>query len=417
MPILEGIAVALFGILTAALLLLPKESFVFEELASPGERQVGRLIGLAGFAFGVTVLGVLTIVESAGMPMIVFILAVTIVAAGIFVEAVVDDRLVRPGLETVGFTIGGAATGGLVYGFFQLMELGFGLALGTFLVSTGALAAGLFRSAFGYGEDPLLVVGVGLLLWLFVEIGLVIGLASELGAVIVTTAIGVGAYILSIASIAGMLSGVLLALITLVYGGIGWFLVLLSFFGVGGLATKYRYDEKAVRGVAEDHAGARGTGNVLGNSLVALAAVIGYAGVGPIESVEQLVFALAFTGAVATALADTLSSEIGSLYDRPKLVTTLEPVTPGTDGAVTLEGTLAGMAGASLVALLTVALFDQVGVRGGGFIILAGTIGMFADSFFGATLENGWIENATVNLLATLVGALTASGLWLLTGG
>ncbi len=413
MPVLGGGVVVLFGVLAVGFLALPKDSQVFEYLASPGERQVGRLIGLAGFALGVTFLGVLTSVEAFGMPVIVFVVAVTIVAAGMLLEALVDKRIVRPERRTLGFTAGGAVVGGMIYVLFTTVGYGMGATMGVFLICVGAVAAGLFRSAFGYGEDPLLVVGVGLLLWLLSTIGVGVGIRYVVGAVVLTSALGGIAYVLAIASVPGMLSGVLLALITLVYGGVGWFLVLLSFFGIGGLATKYRYDEKAVRGVAEDHEGARGTGNVLGNSLVALAAVIGYAAVDQIDAVEQALLALAFTGAVATALADTLSSEIGSLYDRPKLVTTLKPVQPGTDGAITLEGTLAGVGGATIVAGLTVALFGDIWLAGGVIIIFAGTLGMFADSILGATIEDEWVGNAGVNLLATLVGAAFASTIWM----
>ena len=60
---------------------------------------------------------------------------------------------------------------------------------------------------------------------------------------------------------------------------------------------------------------------------------------------------LAYVAAVATAAADTCASEVGKAYGRRTVaLTTLRPVPPGTEGGVSLEGTLGGLAGAALVA-------------------------------------------------------------------
>ena len=50
-------------------------------------------------------------------------------------------------------------------------------------------------------------------------------------------------------------------------------------------------------------------------------------------------------------MSDTLSSEIGGLFDRPRLITSFEPVDPGTDGAVSWQGELAGVVGAGRIGL------------------------------------------------------------------
>ena len=58
--------------------------------------------------------------------------------------------------------------------------------------------------------------------------------------------------------------------------------------------------------------------------------------------------ALAYAAAVATAAADTCSSEVGKAYGRRTfLITSLRPVPPGTEGAISLEGTLGGFLGAA----------------------------------------------------------------------
>jgi len=196
----------------------------------------------------------------------------------------------------------------------------------------------------------------------------------------------------------------------------------MAFYAVGGLASKYRFDEKVDRGVAQENDGARGTGNVLANSAVALVALVGCAAAGHVDAPET-VFRLAFAGAIATAMADTLSSEIGGLFDRPRLITTLQPVGPGTDGAVTWQGEVAGLAGASLIAgiaIVEVPLGDPVvagaPLVGAGVILLAGLSGMTVDSLLGALIEGNLVGNQTVNFLATLSGAVVAIGAGYLVG-
>jgi len=116
--------------------------------------------------------------------------------------------------------------------------------------------------------------------------------------------------------------------------------------------------------------------------------------------------------ALAEAAADTVSSEIGQVIGgKPRMITSLSQVEPGTDGAMSLFGTVAGVVAAGLVALAgTLAL-------GGGrqmfWIASAGGVfGLFFDSLLGATLErHGWLNNDAVNFLSTASAAAFALGL------
>lgn len=110
--------------------------------------------------------------------------------------------------------------------------------------------------------------------------------------------------------------------------------------------------------------------------------------------------------ALAEAAADTVSSETGQIFGGfPRMITTLRTVDPGTDGAVSAAGTLAGIVAAAVVAGL-----GTLALRGDAKLLLVaaggGVFGLFFDSLLGATLESrGWLNNDAVNFLSTASAA------------
>jgi uncharacterized protein (TIGR00297 family) len=122
-------------------------------------------------------------------------------------------------------------------------------------------------------------------------------------------------------------------------------------------------------------------------------------------------FAIALA-ALAEAAADTVSSEIGQvLGGRPRMITTLREADPGTDGAISLAGTLAGiLAAAAVAAAGTAALHGNLTMF--WISTAAAVFGLFFDSLLGATLERrGWLNNDAVNFLSTASAAACAMGL------
>jgi uncharacterized protein (TIGR00297 family) len=126
-------------------------------------------------------------------------------------------------------------------------------------------------------------------------------------------------------------------------------------------------------------------------------------------TVPMPLFALGLA-ALAEAAADTVSSEIGQvLGGRPRMITTLREADPGTDGAISLAGTLAGVLAAGVVA--GAGTFALQGGLAMLWVSWAGAVfGLFFDSLLGATLERrDWLNNDAVNFLSTVSAAVFAA--------
>lgn len=123
-------------------------------------------------------------------------------------------------------------------------------------------------------------------------------------------------------------------------------------------------------------------------------------------------FQVSMLAALAEATADTVSSEIGQAFGgTPFMLTTLRRVAPGTDGAISLKGTVAGIASAAIVALVGIPALGME-LHQCMIIVVAAVAGLFFDSLLGATLEHkGWIGNDFVNFASTLFAVIVASTL------
>ncbi|MBD3868045.1 MAG: DUF92 domain-containing protein [Acidobacteria bacterium] len=226
----------------------------------------------------------------------------------------------------------------------------------------------------------------------------------------INAVLAMGAYAAKGVGVSGAVWGWVLG--TLLYGFGGWrsFLMLLVFFVLGTACTKAGYGRKAALGIAQEKGGRRGARNAFANTsagvLFAFLAV---------ATPYSLAFSLAVVAAFATAASDTVSSEIGQAYGkRHFLVTTFRRVPAGTDGAVSLEGTLAGI-GASLVLGAVAAWTGLIPTAGIGLVALAAFVGTTLESYLGAAFEQTkQIDNELVNFTNTLAGGLTALALaWL----
>jgi uncharacterized protein (TIGR00297 family) len=225
--------------------------------------------------------------------------------------------------------------------------------------------------------------------------------AQLLTALLVTSAFAVLAYALGMISRTGALGGLLVG--TTIYASLGpqGFAVLALFVIGGSLLTRLGYHNKQRTGTAQEHGGRRGARNALANCAVAtLCAVLA-------ATASSEIFIAPFVASLGAAFADTAESEIGQLFSRtPRLITTLQKVQPGTDGAISLPGTLAGATAAGLSAALGLALNLLEAPESALLVATAAFVGTVADSLIGALASR--VGNELTNLLCTLVAALFA---------
>lgn len=205
----------------------------------------------------------------------------------------------------------------------------------------------------------------------------------------------------------GALAGAVVCFVLYASAGPGAFAALASVFLLTWLATRLGYSRKQMLGAAERQGG-RKASQVLANLGVATLSCAFYA-----ATRGNTIFLIAASAALSEAAADTVSSELGQAHNTTaRLITTWAEVPAGTDGGVTLTGTLAGAISAAIVSAICGAL-RLLPWRWVGVSIVAAVVGMIVDSYLGAILERRrWLNNDSVNFLSTLAAAASAA-IWL----
>ncbi len=224
-----------------------------------------------------------------------------------------------------------------------------------------------------------------------------------------------GAMIASVAAkkltVSAALTGGLLG--CMMYAGAGFTGITMAgvFFLLGTLATGWRKQYKENIGLSGINSTQRNAGQVIANAGVA--ALIGLAGYFLVQYAFVLQFMMA--AALSSAMADTLSSELGNVYGKRFYnILTFKKDIRGLNGVVSAEGTAIGVVGSIMIALVYALGF---GFTTGTFliIIIAGTAGNLSDSVLGASLERKqYLNNDGVNFLNTAIAALAALLLYFL---
>ena len=228
-----------------------------------------------------------------------------------------------------------------------------------------------------------------------------------LQAILINTALIAGAQRLPLLTPSGWVHAG--ALGTILWGCLGWrgWLAVVIYLAAGSLVTKIGWRDKQKRGLAEARGGRRGPANVWGSAATgaALALLIG-------SGLEPKALLLAgFCASFAAKLADTFGSEIGKRWGgQPRLITTLRPVPAGTEGAISVEGTLASAAGSVLMTLVLFALQLLPSLAVSAVVMLIGFVATLAESLLGALAQDrvAWLSNELVNAMQTTLAALLA---------
>ena len=223
----------------------------------------------------------------------------------------------------------------------------------------------------------------------------------------VNAALGAAAFAARGVGASGALAG--WALGTALYGFGGWrsFSMLFLFFVLGTACTRLGSARKTELGIAQEDGGRRGAKHAFAN---ATAGVV-FAFLAAATPHSEL-FNLAVVASFATAAFDTVASEIGQAYGRAHvLVTSFRRVAAGTDGAISIEGTVAGIAASAGIAgaAWLAGLVDGAGLT---IVIVAACFGSTLESYLGATIERrSWVDNETVNFANAVAGGLAAVAL------
>jgi uncharacterized protein (TIGR00297 family) len=403
-------------------------------MASVKDRETGLLLGPLKFCGALLVLAVL--VMALDFPVYVLAAVIGAVAFGEGSAAMVNmlARGNRDVLWSVTLLVMGTAFA-FIFGAWVIVNGHYSIPAGAdpmyfmfFLAVIGTVTGALLYTIVD-ANDVAVPLGAGMAMWLFSSFNYssVPDPAQLAVAVAIPFAIGIFSYKLNAVDLSGALSGVLVGLFMIIFGqssgqgshleGFKWFALILVFLFLGAIFTKYKYAYKSKVGAAEANRGSRGYKNVFGNCFVPLIFVVFYGVVGSTSIpyfgfVDKSIYLIGFLCSMAMATADTLASEIGSTYrGRPRMITTLQPVPPGTDGGVSPLGEAASLLGSAAIAIAAL-LMGLTGPSVAAMLILTlamGFIGTNIDSLLGATLQQRkLLSNAGVNFAATLITGLLA---------
>lgn len=313
----------------------------------------------------------------------------------------------------LGYAVLGAAGAALLFGWVRGAAPGGPEALA---LALGALAGAVVESLPCELDDNLTApLSAAAVLALFLGVLPPAGPAVEGGLRWLLVSAGVNAAVASLALAlrvvrpSGALAGGLYGAVVLAFGGWKAYALLWVFFGAGTVVTRLGKARKEAIGKAEEAGGRRGAANVLANVTVPALLVAASALAPPAAKAPLL---LAASAAFATALMDTVGTEVGQALKTPTfLLPDFRPAAPGTDGAVSVAGTLAGLLAAALLGLVAARLFGWPGASVPA-VVASAFAGTVAESLLGRDGAPWKVTNGHVlNLFNTALGAWAAFAL------
>ncbi|KAG2450027.1 hypothetical protein HYH02_000131 [Chlamydomonas schloesseri] len=185
--------------------------------------------------------------------------------------------------------------------------------------------------------------------------------------------------------------------------GLGGHGLVCLYFIFGTLVTKLKLEQKQREGIAEARSGQRGPSSVWGSGIAGVACALLALGTGNYE-----LWQIGFVASFCSKLSDTVSSEVGKAYGKTTyLITTFQLVPRGTEGAVSVEGTAAGVLAAFLFAGVSLAVGQVPDLPAAGVVAGAAVVANLAESYLGASVQGRlpWLTNDLVNMLQISLAA------------
>jgi uncharacterized protein (TIGR00297 family) len=194
------------------------------------------------------------------------------------------------------------------------------------------------------------------------------------------------AYRINAIDASGVIAAVPVGFLTLYFGGVTWFLALLSFFLIASYYTRHKYEQKELAGFSEKNRGARGWASVLANGGLPAFFAIMYHFTG-----NDNLYLLFFSGSLSFALADTIATEIGLLSrSAPRSILSGKHIARGHSGGVTLRGEMAAIAGTLVIGVICGLFFSKDEGQFAIILIACITSGLLStnlDSVLGESLQ------------------------------
>ncbi len=203
---------------------------------------------------------------------------------------------------------------------------------------------------------------------------------------------------------------------TVLWGTMGWtgWLTVVLYLVFGSAVTRAGLKRKQALQLAEGRGGRRGPANLWGSAATGLSLAVVMALTPP--GARPLLM-LGFVASFAAKLGDTCASEIGKRWGgKTILITTLQPVPAGTEGAISIMGTVASLVAILMYTGLALALLQPTIGPGplAQLLLISGvaTLATMVESWIGATWQGPipWLTNELVNATMTTVAALLAMG-------
>jgi len=185
----------------------------------------------------------------------------------------------------------------------------------------------------------------------------------------------------------------------------GWLSVVIYLL-LGSLVTKLGYKYKVERGIAEKRGGRRGPENVWGSAATGLF----FALMIKLNIANSSLLGVAFAASFAAKLADTFGSEIGKRFGKTTFfITSFKKVKKGTEGAISIEGTLASLIGSFLMSYVML-LLGLIAFQSEFLIVfVSGFIATIFESIIGEKYQAKFrLSNEAINSIQTSLSSTIA---------